>query len=233
MCKARPFVVIRANGWGTRGELSLLWTVASRRRSDLRILAHARAPAEGKWTIPGLLPLDAIWTGGTTTVLLDEFRVLKECREKSGRLVFPTSPESGPMDRLEFKSGSPRSVAELVFHRPRADVSCAVRGQLFVAGSPLRVECELNYRVHEGTIPELEIEVSPAWLPDRVVLRGVDDPLAWQRSALPSGATRLHLALPAAAMKARELVVIVSASSTDLGGRGELRLPRIRPVGPV
>ena len=61
--------------------------------TELRILAHAQVPSEGEWTIPGLRPLDAIWTGGTTTVFLDEFHVMKECREKAGRLVFPSSPE--------------------------------------------------------------------------------------------------------------------------------------------
>ena len=34
---------------------------------------------------------NATWTGGTTTVFLDEFHVMKECREKAGRRVFPTS----------------------------------------------------------------------------------------------------------------------------------------------
>ena len=164
-------------------------------------------------------------------MFLDEFHVMKECREKAGRLVFPSSPDSGPVDRLEFESGSPRSVAELVFRRPRADTSCAVRGRLFVAGSPARLECELNWAVHDGSMPELEIDLSPAWLPDRVVIRGMDDPVAWHPSVLPSGSTRLHVALPVTTITPKELVVIVGASSTASGGRGPLQLPRVRPVG--
>ncbi len=199
--------------------------------TDLRILAHAQVPSEGEWTIPGLRPLDAIWTGGTTTVFLDEFHVMKECREKAGRLVFPSSPDSGPVDRLEFESGSPQSVAELVFHRPRADTACAVRGRLFVAGSPARLECELSWAVHNGSMPELEIDLSPAWLPDRVTIRGMDDPVAWHPSLLPSGSTRVHVALPVTTITPKELVVIVGASSTASGGRGPLQLPRVRPVG--
>ena len=199
--------------------------------TDLRILAHAQVPSEGEWTIPGLRPLDATWTGGPTTVFLDEFHVMKECREKAGRLVFPTSPDSGPVDRLEFESGSPGSVADLVFHSARADTSCAVRGRLFVAGSPARLECELSWAVHEGSMPELAIDLSPAWLPDRVVVRGMDDPVAWHPSLLPSGSTRVHVALPVATNMPKELVVVVTASSTASGGRGPLQLPRVRPVG--
>ncbi len=199
--------------------------------TDLRILAHAQVPSEGEWTIPGLRPLDATWTGGTTTVLLDRFHVMKESREKAGRLVFPSSPDSGPVDRLEFESGSPRSVAELVFGRPRADTSCSVRGRLFVAGSPARLECELSWAVHDGSMPELAIDLSPTWLPERVVIRGMDDPVAWHPSVLPSGSTRVHVALPVTTITAKELVVVVEASSSASGGRGPLQLPRVRPVG--
>ena len=199
--------------------------------TDLRILAHAQVPSEGKWTIPGLRPFDAIWTGGTTTVFLDKFHVMKECREKAGRLVFPSSPDSGPVDRLEFESGSPRSVADLVFHRPGADTSCAVRGRLFVAGSPARLECELSWEVHDGSMPELAIDLSPSWLPERVAIRGMDEPVAWHPSILPSGSTRVHVALPVTTIAPKELVVIVGARSTASGGRGPLALPRVRPVG--
>ena len=216
---------------GNRARLVVTLDSGLETLTEMRILAHAQVPVEGEWTIPGLLPLDAIWTGGTTTVYLDEFHVLKECREKAGRLVFPRSPDSGPVDRLEFKSGPPRSVAELVFRRPRTDTSCTVHGRLFVAGSPARVECELNWTFHAGTIPELEIDLSPGWLPDRVVVRGIDNPVTWHPSPLPPGGTRLHVALPVSTITPKELAVVVGASSTASGNRGPLKLPRVRPVG--
>ena len=196
----------------------------------LGLLAHAQVPSEGEWMIPGLRPLNAAWTGGTTTVYLDEFHVLKECRERAGRRVFPSSGATGPVDRLEFESGSSRSVAELVFKKPRADASCGVRGRLFLAGSPARLECELNWTVHDGSISELEVDLSPAWLPDKVVIQGLEEPVAWHRSVLPSGITRLHLALPDAVRTHEELVVIVGANSNASSGRGPLDLPRLRPV---
>jgi hypothetical protein len=79
--------------------------------TDLRFLAHAHAPSEGAWSIPGLRILNGTWTGGTSRVFLDEFHVLKECREAAGRRVFPASGDSGPLDRLEFQLESPRSAA--------------------------------------------------------------------------------------------------------------------------
>jgi hypothetical protein len=199
--------------------------------TELTLLAHARVPSEGEWSIPSLRPTNATWTGGTTTVVLDEFHVLKECREKAGRRVFPVGRDSGQPDRLEFESSSPRSVAELVFRRPRPDVPCEVRGRLFVAGSPARLECELNWGAHDGSISDLEIDLSPTWLVDQVMIRGKDDPLAWHPSLLPTGNTRLHVALPAGTNIPKELVVTVRASSTVSGARGPLQLPRVRPVG--
>ena len=80
-------------------------------------------------------------------MILDEFHVLEECREKAGRRDLGR-PRANPVrvDRLVFESESPQSVAELVFRRPRAESSCVVRGQLFVGGSPCRLECQLNWR---------------------------------------------------------------------------------------
>ena len=55
--------------------------------SPLTIRAIAHAPADGAWPIPSARPIDAVWTGGRTTVRLDPSRVLRDCVEKSGRRV--------------------------------------------------------------------------------------------------------------------------------------------------
>ena len=78
---------------------------------------------------------------------------------------------------------------------------------------------------------ELEIDLSPAWLPDRVLIRGLEDPVAWHPSVLPSGITRLHVTLPATTLTQNELVLVIGANSTVPGGRGPLELPRVRPAG--
>ncbi len=59
--------------------------------AQVRFEAHAHVPLEGPWSVPAIRPLDAIWTGGTTTVILDESHVVEECRERSGRQV-PAPP---------------------------------------------------------------------------------------------------------------------------------------------
>src|SRR5262249_30170804 len=65
-----------------------------KRATEVRFLAHARVPTEGRWSVPSIRPLSANWTGGTTTVLLDPYHVVAGCVEKAGRRVFGASGES-------------------------------------------------------------------------------------------------------------------------------------------
>jgi hypothetical protein len=197
----------------------------------LRFLAHVFLPAEGSWTIPAMRPLDACWTEGRTTIVLDAFHILEDCREKAGRRVLPSPNEPGRADRLVFETPSPESVAELVFRAPRAEARCEVRGQLFVGSAPGRLECELKWVFARTPLSELAIDLAPAWICDRVWIRGRDDPLIWQSSPLPDGKTRVQVALPAAALAQKELTLVVGAKSTLEGGPGPLDLPRVRPSG--
>ena len=197
--------------------------------THVRFVAHARVPTEGPWPIPAIRPTTATWTGGTTTVILDAFHVVAQCNEKSGRRVFGPEGESGPIDRLVFQAESPQSVAELRFRRPRAESSCFIRGHLFVSDSPCRLECQLDWATEQRLMPELEIELSPAWVPDRVLIRGSSDLLDWHSSPLPSGSTILHVAMPSTALSQKELSLVVSATSTSAGARGPLELPRVHP----
>ena len=129
--------------------------------TEVRFLAHARVPTEGRWPIPAIRPLSATWTGGTTTVILDPFHVVAECIEKAGRRVFGAGGESPGINQLVFQAESPLSVAELVFRKPRTESSCFIRGHLFVSGSPCRLECQLDWTAEQALSPELEIELSP------------------------------------------------------------------------
>jgi hypothetical protein len=199
--------------------------------TELRVLAHARIPSEGTWAIPALHPRNATWTGGRTTVTLDESHVLQECREKAGRRILGQPADSGALKQVVFDSESPRSPAELVFRKPRAESSCSVLGRLFVTGSPCRLECQLNWSLRSASMSDLDVDLSPAWLPDRVSIRNLEDPIAWHASVLPSGITRLHVSLPPTVLSEDELVLVIGASSTVPPGRGPLELPRVRPAG--
>ncbi len=196
----------------------------------LRFLAHAKVPVEGEWTIPAIRPLDATWTGGNTTVILDDFHVLEDYRETDGRRIFPAEGDADRLDRLVFESNSARSVGQLVFRKPRAESSCVVRGQLFVAGTPCRLECQLDWQFHQGSSSELEIDLNRGWVPDQVQIEGRNEKVTWHSSVLPSGGMRLHVSLEAAMLNRKELRLVVAASSTVVGFRGPLELPRIRPL---
>src|ERR1700722_16796598 len=74
------------------------------------------------------------------------------------------------------------------------------------------------------------MDLSHGWLPDKVVIEGLDDPVAWHPSVLPTGITRLHLSLPEAIHTQKQVVIKVRANSTASSGRGPLQLPRVRPV---
>ncbi len=103
-------------------------TVDGDRKSstELRFLAHVQVPTEGSWTIPAIRPINAIWTGGTTTVVLDELHVLQQCREKAGRRIFPSREDLGSVDRLEFESESPRAGRRACLSQARGGI--VVRG---------------------------------------------------------------------------------------------------------
>ena len=197
----------------------------------VRFLAHDPIPSEGPWRIPAMRPVDATWTRGRTTVILDELHVVRECREEAGRIVAPTRAEEPGVNRLAFEAESPRSVAELVFLGPRAELSCEVRGQLFIGNAPARFDCRLDWILQRGSTPELEVNLSPTWIPEQVQIQGLDDPVSWHPSALPSGATRLRVTLPAAVLARKKWTLSIRTNSTVPGGRGPLELPRVRAVG--
>jgi hypothetical protein len=199
--------------------------------TEIRFLAHARVPAEGPWPIPAIRPLNASWTGGTTTVILDPLHVVAECTEKAGRRDFGPGGELPRQNQLVFQAESPLSVAELVFRKPRNEPSCWVRGQLFVSATPCGLECQLEFTAEQTLPSELEIELSPGWITDRVLIRGSEDALDWHSSLLPTGSTRLRVAIPAPAVLRKEIALVVSATRASSGARGPLELPRVRPMG--
>ncbi len=192
---------------GTARRLEVTFGGDLQSTTRLQFFASARVPLEGRWNIPAIVPQDVVWTGGNTTVILDELHKVEECNEAAGSRIVKPQLDSGPDERLVFESESPRSVAQLVFKKPRAESSCAVRGQLFITGSPCRLETELEWTFHQGTVSELEVDLSPAWVPDKVAIRGLSDPVAWHSSVLASGGTRLSIALPPTTSALKELVL--------------------------
>ncbi len=188
-------------------------------------------PSDGAWAVPSFHPVDATWTSGRTTVVLDDLRAVRECRERAGRLVPTARNEADPDNRLTFEEEAPRSVADLVFIRPGPQVACTVLGHLVLGGTRARLDCRLNWVLHRGAIPQMEVDLSSAWLPDQVRIPGLDEPVAWHYSELASGVIRLRVMLPASVLERGVGTLSIGATSTATAGRGPLELPRVRPRG--
>ena len=203
----------------------------SRLPTPLHFEAHARVPLEGLWSVPAMRPLDAIWTGGTTTVVVDPLRVIQDCRERAGRRVPAQGGEPEDANVLVFEARSADPVADLVFHQTQAQPACQVRGRLLVGLAAPELECQLIGVGGRGPTRELSIELPPTWVPDRVRWSGADESLAWHPTIQADGSTRLHVLLPGGEGAPEGRALEIAASSTAAGGRGPLVLPRVRPSG--
>ena len=142
----------------------------SRLPTSLHFEAHARVPLEGLWSVPAMRPLDAIWTGGTTTVVVDPLRVIQDCRERAGRRVPAQGGEPEDANVLVFEARSADPVADLVFRQTQAQPACQVRGRLLVGLAAPELECQLIGVGGRGPTRELSIELPPTWVADRVAL---------------------------------------------------------------
>jgi hypothetical protein len=195
------------------------------------VRAVTRVPSQGAWMVPSARPLGAVWTGGTTSVRLDASRTLEQCRERGGRRVPPPAGEPNDPRLLVFQAREPLPVAELVFRRPVVEASTEVRGRLLLASSAPRLECQITWRVQRGHLLGLEVDLPPTWVPDRMRIVGVDEPIDWHPESLPGGGVRVHVVPPAGAPDHAPLTLTVEAIATVAGGRGPLALPRVQPVG--
>ena len=157
--------------------------------------------------------------GGTTSVRVAPSRVIESVRPLAGRRTASATGEPTDEHRLDFVADRPAPVAEVSFRRPRPDVSADVRGLLLVGNTSPRLSCRLTWSIHRGRPHELEIDLPRVWVPDRVAIEGVDEPVSWHTENLPDGGTRAHVTSPSGDWAERSLVLNLSATSTVAGGR--------------
>ncbi len=193
--------------------------------------ALATVPTDGLWSIPAIRPLDALWTGGKTSVKLDGSRLLSDCREQAGRRVAQERKEVNESNLLVFEADAPRSVAVLQFSRPRADASVEVLGQLQLGNSAPRFEARCIWHLERGVLLGLDVDLPPTWVPERVQFEGMAAAPVWHFESRPGGEVRVHVLPPSGDLSRSDLVLIVAATATFPGGRGPMSLPRVRPVG--
>ncbi len=212
---------------GTLVQATLVGPVAR-----IEFSAGTVVPASGRWPMPTIRPLQAVWTGGTATVLLDDASRSVGYRETSGREIHPAGDGSASGDRLVFEADSPDSVAELILTPPRCESSCLVRGRVMLDSAPGRLECRLDYAVHRGLPTELEIELGHGWAPRQVSVPGLDEPVSWHARQGPAGNTRVRVLPPSPILSRKEFTILIEARSTEERRLGPLELPRVRPLAP-
>ena len=176
-------------------------------------------------------PVDAIWTGGTTTIVVDPLHVIQDCRERAGRRVPVAGRRAGGSERacLRGQLAGLRSQTSCS-GRHGLDESCLVRGRLLVGPAAPVLECELIGWSAAVASRELDIDLPPTWIPDRVQWSGQNQSLSWNPTIQADGGTRLHVLLPGREGTPDDRALIV-ATSTAAAGRGPLVLPRVRPSG--
>ena len=194
-------------GAATRVKVSLSGNARS--PTTVHFRAHARVAIEGPWKAPAIRPVDAIWTGGTTTLVLDPLHVIQDCRELAGRRVPTRGAGASRADTLVFEASSPDPVAELVLRQPRVEESCLVRGRLVAGAAVPELECELVGLGGRSSACELDIDLPPSWIPGQVQWNGVTQSLAWSSTMQSDGGTRLHVVLPGREGTADDRVLLV------------------------
>ena len=220
----------RAEPEGQATRVKVLLSSTANRPILVQFEAHARVPVEGAWRVPAVRPLDAIWTGGTTTIVLDPLHLVQDLTERSGRRL-PGRETVSPDNMMVFEARSPDSVADFVFQQPRARATVAIQGQVVVRQDATELECRINGAGGRGPESELEIQLSPTWLPVRVRRAGVEESLSWQVTVQPDGGTRLRVLIPSNDGEPVARQLLIEARSSVAGGRGPILLPRIRPLG--
>jgi hypothetical protein len=225
----KEFRVERA---GPATRVTVVLTGESLTRSTVRFAAHARVPLAGTWSVPAIRPEDAVWTGGTTTIVLDPSREIENCHDRAGLRIPPHDGDGTTEHVVVFEASSPASVADLVLRQPRPDATCLVRGRLLVDRAAPEAECELIGLSPRGTAVELHLELPSTWIIERLHRSGRDESLAWHQSSRASGGTLVTLTLPASegVSESQTQTLILHARSTGAGDRGLWPLPRVRPL---
>jgi hypothetical protein len=227
----------RVQRQGPGSLVSVVLAGLSGRPVTVHFEARASVPFEGTWRVPAMAPVDAVWTGGITTLTGDRLHMIRECRELAGvRLPTPgqaSERESpGRSASLVFEASSAEAVADIVFRQPRSEQACQVSGQIRVLKhSPPEFECRLSGLGALGSTTEVQFDVSPGWTPDRVAWAGMDEPLSWQAVVQPDGKTRLRVLLSGTEVSQAGRSVIIAARSAVLERSNGISLPRVRPIG--
>jgi hypothetical protein len=220
---------------GSASRLAIRFGDDVKEQTTFTVRATTRVPDEGPWSVPAARPVDTAWTGGRTVVRVASSRVLEDCQDRAG---FRISPQRDDLEggvstglALVFASSAPRSVAELTFRRPEADASAEVRGQVSLSSDGTRLDAVATWRVDRGRMPDLTLDLPPAWTPERVQIVGIDEPTPWLTEPRIGGGTRVLVHFPPLIEAASSAKLSLVARGPDIARGGEFLLPHVLPVG--
>jgi len=209
--------------------LTVVLAGPARAPSVVRFQARARIPTEGAWSAPAIRPeRPAIWTGGTTTIVVGDRLVVRDCQERDGRRIPSPSNDPAAADDLVFEAVAPGSVADLTFARPGSRTSYSARGRLLVGAALTRLECELTGLGRPGSTTEHDVEIPQNWVVDGVRVNGIEEGVSWNQIVRDDGSAPLRVLIPPSEDAPGGRTLTITASSTLDPGRGPLALPRVR-----
>ena len=152
------------------------------------VRALARVPAEGTWTVPAARPLMRLWTGGSDLCAprcepdpggVPRAGWAADCRpgRRAGRSEAPGL--RGPRGPAGRRAGLRQAGGRRLAPRSGAGSCWAARLHGWSARSP-----------GESIVATCSASRStcrPTWVPDRVRIAGVDEPVDWHPEVLPDG----------------------------------------------
>jgi hypothetical protein len=215
------------------GSLTIRLSDAVAGPTGLAIRGSAPVPDQGPWNVPSARPIDAIWTGGQTSVRLGPSRALEDCQERAGRRIAAQPAELEAEERvgrlLHFDSASPRSVATLTLRRPAPDVSADVLGRLLLGRGSPQFEAVMTWRIHRGRPLSFGVHIPSGWEVDRVSLAGQTASIPWNVEPHPGGGMTLRAPSPSLEMDGSP-ALFITATALKTKPYGAVALPRPRPI---
>jgi hypothetical protein len=197
--------------------------------TSIAIRGVAALSAGGAWPVPSAEPIDAVWTGGTTTVRLDRSHGIQDCRVLQGRRIAPKSMGSNDKSLLVFEPERPGTPAELTFIDPRFLLAAEVRGGILLGADKTTLAADLRWSFPRGSMQDLTFDIGDEWSIGTITYE--DDPLTWHGEPTKDLRSRIRIVPPTLEGEVATFTIRVNAirKSSDIASKFEM--PRIRPVG--
>jgi hypothetical protein len=233
-----PAIVgFRTEPLGERSRLTMQLSEDAPASSPITLRAIARLPDVGTWSVPTMRPLEAVWTGGRTSVRVGKSRTIEACKARGGIPVDASAEEKTARSPdelwLDFETTGPRSVADLTLRYPREQAVSKVLSRLRVGRDEMELDAEITWTVERGRLLVASAELPGGWTVERVASLTKDVTISWLVEPVSGGGSRL-VARPSEAIETgKELALRVVATGKPPALGSWLELPRPRTPGAI